>query len=568
MPEDIEQILLGLYPAKVMLKDEDLDIVPRAFAAFLRFLGDERILGPRLAASLAEQVDGLAEVFRVEAKDERNWSTGKRLWRQAGAEGVEFGDSLAMEQFIEAFNARPFEERDAILDGRAPSPSKPLPPTVLAPRPVLATAAQQTTALTRIRALVDFLSPSRQLTKKGNLKLADGKALIDILATDDQFDRELRDQVFKTKSTTELMGVDRTFRLALACDFVEVAGSEARPGSAVADLDDRPLEAAFNLFQTVLFELGPSLLRWQEPPLQGADSLKDEFHTHLTELLFDLYRHGIETIPDMIEDSWENLNRLFDFDELDSFERRLEHSSVGWAMWRSLDRLAELGVIQLGDIESSTNRYGTVERTDGTTELTELGKWMVHRIASRYASVPVIGELRDAPATDLLTAAADLSQAQAVAEVQLWIDDHGKAAADLLAAAIPQLDATARRIGIAALVDIGQNADVAIEGLIGDPQIEPIVAVLRGDAVDSRGDAERFVLLVNAALDLHGPEEAGSVWADRAAEPFGLLETLSSVWRVRLPETEDVLASIGGHHPDQQVAKEARKALFKHRTTG
>jgi hypothetical protein len=41
---------------------------------------------------------------------------------------------------------------------------------------------------------------------------------------------------------------------------------------------------------------------------------------------------------------------------------------------------------------------------------------------------------------------------------------------------------------------------------------------------------------------------------------------LNIAWRVQGHRTEDVLAAIGGHHPDKHIAKAARKALFKHRS--
>ena len=43
---------------------------------------------------------------------------------------------------------------------------------------------------------------------------------------------------------------------------------------------------------------------------------------------------------------------------------------------------------------------------------------------------------------------------------------------------------------------------------------------------------------------------------------------LDEAWRVKRPETEQVLAAIGTEHPDKVIAKTARKALFKHRSSG
>ena len=43
---------------------------------------------------------------------------------------------------------------------------------------------------------------------------------------------------------------------------------------------------------------------------------------------------------------------------------------------------------------------------------------------------------------------------------------------------------------------------------------------------------------------------------------------LDRVWRVRLPETETVLAVIGEFCSDKAFAKMARKALFRFRSSG
>ena len=55
--------------------------------------------------------------------------------------------------------------------------------------------------------------------------------------------------------------------------------------------------------------------------------------------------------------------------------------------------------------------------------------------------------------------------------------------------------------------------------------------------------------------------------AGLAAGSAGLPALLDASWRVRRDETEIVLAAIGAEHPDPVVAKAARKALFKHRSS-
>ena len=51
-----------------------------------------------------------------------------------------------------------------------------------------------------------------------------------------------------------------------------------------------------------------------------------------------------------------------------------------------------------------------------------------------------------------------------------------------------------------------------------------------------------------------------------AAGDPGIDTMLNTAWRVPGQPTGEVLAAIGGHHPDKRIAKAARKALFKYRS--
>ena len=77
-------------------------------------------------------------------------------------------------------------------------------------------------------------------------------------------------------------------------------------------------------------------------------------------------------------------------------------------------------------------------------------------------------------------------------------------------------------------------------------------------------------VMLRAAADLpHDVELAPFVTVWRidtlAASAPGLQAMLDTAWRVKGERTDEVLAAIGGHHPDKHVAKAARKVLLKHR---
>ncbi|MCH7670479.1 MAG: hypothetical protein IIC71_14955, partial [Acidobacteria bacterium] len=75
-----------------------------------------------------------------------------------------------------------------------------------------------------------------------------------------------------------------------------------------------------------------------------------------------------------------------------------------------------------------------------------------------------------------------------------------------------------------------------------------------------------FVRLLGVVIELWGPVAAVGAWAGPAAGADGLLSMVEQAWRVKLPETEQVLSAIGDGHPDKPTAKAARRALFKYRT--
>jgi hypothetical protein len=88
------------------------------------------------------------------------------------------------------------------------------------------------------------------------------------------------------------------------------------------------------------------------------------------------------------------------------------------------------------------------------------------------------------------------------------------------------------------------------------------------DEMDRAGDPETWVRLLHTVVELWGPAAAAAAWAAPAAGGPGIDAMLDTAWRVPGLATSEVLAAVGGHHPDKRVAKAARKALFKYRSAG
>ncbi len=124
---DLDEVLLELYPAKVMADSDDLDEVLAEARAFLAFLAATGLLDGESepAGVLLDHLGAIDGQFRSNMADQSRFSFGKRLWTDAAAEGVRLDDPAAVEAFMARFNARPHSERDAILGGGLKSGNRP-----------------------------------------------------------------------------------------------------------------------------------------------------------------------------------------------------------------------------------------------------------------------------------------------------------------------------------------------------------------------------------------------------------------------------------------------------------
>lgn len=577
-PEDVEKILLDLYPAKVMLDKAQIADVPTGFAVLLRFLSSGRPRREPPLEVLAEFVGRLTSRFHAAMNDEDNWSFGKRVWSTAMAEGVDLADQDAVGGWIKQFNERPLAERDQILGPMLTVASGgtligSLPPVVLPTDDELRAMADDTTVVRRLIRLIDYVGSGRAVTDRGNLKLADGKELVTLLGTDDPFDELIGDKVFKTVSSEELTDVDFTYRLALAANMLAVDGHWLLPGPNASWAPDDSINIYYFTFLMLLQQVGPTQHHYRKHRY-GFDWFAEELDGQLPSIMIELYRHRDPyDIDDFAAQAWQGLNVAFDLPDVAADKLEFHRSLVESALRSAFDRFAELGIVTIADEVCTTTQYGRIDRSDGTVRLAPLGLWAVQRMVSRITNAPVVGTLRSSSAAVMLRAAADLPEDVARAEVDAWIDHHGDGSADALCVAIREADETGRGLAFRALLRIGAHAVDAVAGLADDAELAPFVTVWRVDTLaasaeemDRSGDPEGWVRLLHAVVELWGPQAAAAVWAIPAAGAPGLEAMLDTAWRVKGERTEDVLAAIGGHHPDKHVAKAARKALFKHRS--
>jgi hypothetical protein len=587
--EDIEAVLFELYPAKATIQSKDYRDVIRGFAGFLRFLGAEGFADGPATEELARSVESEAADFEVAMADEDLYSPGKRLVAEMVGEGVDFEDQAAVDSWITQFNQRSFDERVRVVGpppvedppyaSRPPADLaallRPFPPVVLAPEHELVEAARASILFERTRRLVSFVGGGRKLTDKGNLTLADGKELVQILGTAERVDPEIGERKYRTPSSTHLHGVDLTFRVALAAGFLDAPNTrKVLIGRHAALLDSEPLEAIGYLFGALVQDVGPTAHRWGSDRY-GWGWYADDLDAYLLAVMVQLYREqaplGIDEIAD---EFWEMELEEYDFDDVEPDKLDFHKGLVNHAFRRAFDRLRELGLLVQADVKVSERPWGTEDEEGGTVTLTPLGVWLVHRVVSRVVDAPVAGTLAEVEAGELLVVVADLPENLAQLELDSWVERNRDSAAARLVDALPSANETGRSLAFRALQRIGAPAEQEVSRIADDTELGPYVTVWRIEAqvigpeeMNARGDPDRFVRLLYAVLTMQGPE-AVSTWLAPVAGADGVEAALNAAWRVRRPETETVLALLGDSHPDKALAKSARKALFRFRSSG
>jgi hypothetical protein len=233
------------------------------------------------------------------------------------------------------------------------------------------------------------------------------------------------------------------------------------------------------------------------------------------------------------------------------------------AVSAALETLADLGVVELG----------TEEAGEGlTVALSPLGVWGVHRrLRAQGWHVPVLGSGRSG-AAGLLATLASCDAEDGEAEITSWLAQRppAQAAAELVRAAgsgSPGL----RGAAFAVLDRIGEPAIGEVRAALADPVLRAHASVWlheHGEQAELRAE-DRAWLLVDLGTGLLEEADPADVVAGLLPDVPGdaQAEIVSGLWRVRHPGVTDLLTALSEHHPDPAVARAARKAAFKARSS-
>ena len=246
--------------------------------------------------------------------------------------------------------------------------------------PNLEEVAKASTTLSHVQALIDVLGEGKQLTDKGNLKLADGRELARRIGREREFDTP---EGFKTFTTREVPSVDLTFWWAKAARFIRVEKNAARPTKRGKSLGRLPLEDVWSFYEAFIDKL-----RWLEHryTIRGAPYYARDLWGSLPDLMIRATLERTLELPSVAGDFARWAFETYDFDDATQGELDWFPLIVAYEIWQTVFcPLGELGIFELtgysppmvGDRTPDEERSGS---------LTLLGKWAVMRYLGRSGS--------------------------------------------------------------------------------------------------------------------------------------------------------------------------------------
>ena len=570
--DDLREFLLGWCPRKLSIPAEESQEVCEAMAEFVFFLGSTGRMkgGPERARNLARTAIGLIDPMTIRMADPANFGMAKSLF--AGISGLEEMSqeelTAALQQRMDEHNALPLDQRRAATDQFFEPPmieTIELPFLYVPPPPADVEAAADRAVLpAKVQALRDYLGETgKVLTATGNLKLADGRALVELLDTGDEIDEKIGEKTFRTQSTAELRQLAYLVEIALESGAVRRVNKRLVPVKRWAKKS--AVQQATELFQTVvelgvLSEMGAGMSFYDD-----LHNLLDEGVVHwLAALLAPEARVDFDDIVDLNRSVVE-----YQFSAA-AVEYYLSGDSPARDVGRTMEILEMTGAVEWSGHRESVSEWGRRYSTGGTLALTALGRHALPGLlADAGLSLRSAADLADADLDDLIAAMGQVPPEQ-----------HS----DMLGAWQPAMPESERAGAVAAMISGADYArtrliGMRLLGLFDAEAAEPHMRQLLD--TDAAGHAAIW-LLENGLAD---PETVGGfvtpavmvdILSELIDEPDILCEQflaahdpeamLEFFWRHRAPETAGVLDVLGRHLPDRALAKLARKAAMRHRS--
>jgi hypothetical protein len=559
---DLEEFLLGWCPRKLSMPAEQCAGFPSSIRAFMTFLAARGLLAPGSGTlpQLQRWCERNTSRFVTKMADPAHYGLAKGLF--AGAGGLEPGMDLndgTLAEMMQQINAM-------LPDGIDELPTITVGPATLPEPQVRAESAAAAPVLAQLHQLWEFCAaPGRPLTKKGNLRLADARHLVEALDTGDVTDA-VGDYQRALHSVEELPMLSWLVELAIDArvlrrhqgHLVAVARwRELSPVEAIDRLVDAAVEAGLS------GDLSPSPL-W----MSDVQDLIDEGVGRLLAELIDWQAAG-KPVPmdELTELMVEGVVRSFS--GLNEFQLDIVRDWV----CDQLDRLEALGVITLHvpTEGSDTEAQGDI------VELTPAGVPVAVRLAEELGII-VLSRPDPATATarDLVELIERLEPELWLADAGAWVAHRGAGPAAREIVGVLNDAETPAPVVLAVLTQldelVGEHAIPAVKTMLNGPHDGFAVQLLMSaGALDPTGlDPDRLLRagidLMVVTYDVGGPEDLLATLAAGDCGPNEQAALLEHFWRTEHPRVAELLEVIGEHHPDKRVVKSARKALLRHRS--
>jgi hypothetical protein len=559
---DLEEFLLGWCPRKLSMPAEQCAGFPSSIRAFMTFLAARGLLAPGSGTlpQLQRWCERNTSRFVTKMADPAHYGLAKGLF--AGAGGLEPGMDLndgTLAEMMQQINAM-------LPDGIDELPTITVGPATLPEPQVRAESAAAAPVLAQLHQLWEFCAaPGRPLTKKGNLRLADARHLVEALDTGDVTDA-VGDYQRALHSVEELPMLSWLVELAIDArvlrrhqgHLVAVARwRELSPVEAIDRLVDAAVEAGLS------GDLSPSPL-W----MSDVQDLIDEGVGRLLAELIDWQAAG-KPVPmdELTELMVEGVVRSFS--GLNEFQLDIVRDWV----CDQLDRLEALGVITLHvpTEGSDTEAQGDI------VELTPAGVPVAVRFAEELGII-VLSRPDPATATarDLVELIERLEPELWLADAGAWVAHRGAGPAAREIVGVLNNAETPAPVVLAVLTQldelVGEHAIPAVKTMLNGPHDGFAVQLLMSaGALDPTGlDPDRLLRagigLMVVTYDVGGPEDLLATLAAGDCGPDEQAALLEHFWRTEHSRVAELLEVIGEHHPDKRVVKSARKALLRHRS--
>lgn len=557
---DIDEVLLDHLPRKLTATQEEAAPIPASLGAFVHFLDSEGLLDRASdeADELALRAMAQQRAFMDAMADPSNFGMAKRLFTFGGFSEDDVPDQAALDEATARFNALSFDERGRILGLDDTGPTSAGRPPELPALPMrsfpsdadLAEAAGEAPLLGQVDALHTALGATGiKLTKAGNPMIADGRRLVEATGVGDSVDG--------IRSSIELRELFALGQVAQSAGAIEVSGGRLRATQGwtevlLADRWQRVVDGVLDTGAATL-QFGAST-----PTAWHLAEIADVGAFHFLAMLWladepvpmDVFAHMLDEISSA-DPALARLRALGD--------GAIHRTTCVARMEDVLTSLLDAGVVQLDGDDVTLTRAGT--------------RLVAPWLAEMGFDVVTSERLGSLGPDDMLDLLAQRDDDPAVAAA-LWAGDRDQhaVAVELVAALVARPDPVRLLLGFALLERLGPGAVEAVSAA-RDTAIGPHawLFLAAAGAVDESEVPVDLAMVAGidvclATAELGAPADVVEVFLGQVppdAQPGFIDELVHSGH----PRAGDLLELLGRHHPDRAIAKHARKAAHRWRSS-